>query len=122
VKAALGFLALIVCLPSFAEAQSLRCGGKLITEGTSQAEVAARCGQPTQIDRQTLYSEGGAAGLPGGPRPGNAAPLLPGIAGRSGSEVSGEVWTYNFGPSRLMERIRFENGIAVKIESLGYGF
>jgi len=41
---------------------------------------------------------------------------------RSGSEIPVEMWTYNFGPDRLMQRIRFENGVVVRIESLGYGF
>jgi hypothetical protein len=48
--------------------------------------------------------------------------VLPPIGVRAGQESLGEVWTYNFGPSRLMQRIRFENGVVVKIESLGYGF
>jgi hypothetical protein len=48
--------------------------------------------------------------------------LLPGVVRRSGSEIPVEVWTYNFGPDRFMQRIRFENGVIVRIESLGYGF
>ena len=75
---------------------------------TSQAEVAARCGQPTQIDRQTLYSEGGAAGLPGGPRPAAVR--------RCFRELPGDRVV------RFLERIHFENGVVVKIESLGCGF
>lgn len=120
-QSSMKFLALIRCLPLSAGAQSLRCGETLITEGTTQAEVAARCGQPAQIDRQALYSEG-AVGLPGGSAPGNGPGLLLGIVRRSGSEVSVEIWIYNFGPSRLMERIRFEDGVVAKIESLGYGY
>jgi hypothetical protein len=114
-------LALIACLPLSAGAQTLRCGETLITEGITQAEVAARCGQPTLIDHQTVYSEG-AAVLPGGPPPGIGVGLsLPGVVRRSGSESPVEMWTYNFGPDRLMQRIRFENGVVVRIESLGYG-
>jgi hypothetical protein len=37
-------------------------------------------------------------------------------------DVQVEIWTYNFGPNKLLQRIRFENGIVVKIDSLGYGF
>jgi hypothetical protein len=33
-----------------------------------------------------------------------------------------EVWIYNFGPNKLMQRIRFEDGVVVRIESLGYGY
>jgi hypothetical protein len=115
-------LALIASFPLSAGAQTLRCGETLISEGITQAEVAARCGQPTLIDHQTIYSEGAAA-LPGGPPPGDWVGLsLPGVVRRSGSEIPVEVWTYNFGPDRFMQRIRFENGVVVKVESLGYGF
>ena len=88
------------------------CGAKLITEGTTRAEVAARCGQPAQIDLQTMYSEADtvAGGVP---------PLY---RRRSSSEIPVEFWTYNFGSAALMKRIRFENGVAVRIDSLGYGF
>jgi hypothetical protein len=116
-----GALVLGACFPLAAAAESLRCGEALIGEGATQAEVAARCGQPSQINRQTLYSEGAAA-LPGGPPPAGGLPILPGAAGRSGSEAAVETWIYNFGPSRLMQSIRFENSVVVKIESLGYGF
>ena len=110
--------ALMVCFPLAALSQSLQCGEKWITNGTSQAEVVARCGQPTQIEREKLYGETGTALAP------TATPfgVLPPIGTRTSSETAVEVWTYNFGPSRLMQRIRFENGIVVKIESLDYGF
>jgi hypothetical protein len=46
-----------------------------------------------------------------------ATPLgvLPPIAARSATQTSIEIWTYNFGPTRLMQRIRFANGVVVKI-------
>jgi hypothetical protein len=117
-KSSIKIFALLACLPLSALGQSLQCGEKLITNGTSQAEVAARCGQPTQIEHQAIYGETGTALGPA------ATPLgvLPPIGVRAGAETPVEVWTYNFGPSRLMQRIRFENGVVVKIESLGYGF
>ncbi len=120
-RSAISGLVLLMCLPLSAAAGSLRCGEALISEGTTQAEVTARCGQPYQVNRQTLYGEGAAA-LPGGPLVGNGPPALPGLVARSGSETPVETWIYNFGPSRLMQSIRFENGVVVKIESLGYGF
>jgi hypothetical protein len=120
-RCAIGELVLVACFPLAAGAESLRCGEALISEGTTQAEVSVRCGQPSQINRQTLYSEGAAA-LPGGPPPAGGLPILPGAVARSGSEAAVETWIYNFGPSRLMQSIRFENGVVVKIESLGYGF
>ena len=126
-KSPIKVLALIACLPLSAGAQSLQCGQALIRVGTTKAEVSARCGQPAQAEHQSIYGES-ATGMPGGlaPRvPGGPLPpgaVLPGTGERSGTEIPIEVWTYNFGPSRLMQRIRFENGVVVKIESLGYGF
>lgn len=120
-------LALAICLPLSAGAGTLRCGEKLITNGTSQAEVAARCGQPTQIDHQETYGEQAGMVSPAAPPmralppTGPAGPIGP-IGGRSGTETRVEIWTYNFGPTRLMQRIRFEDGEVVQIESLGYGF
>ena len=113
-KSSIKIFALIAFLPLAAAAQSLRCGGRLITNGTSKEEVAARCGQPTQIEHQTTYEEAATAAPPMG--------VLPPIGARSGAETRVEVWTYNFGPSRFMQRIRFANGAVVTIESLGYGF
>jgi hypothetical protein len=117
-KSALRIFALLGCLPPVALSQSLQCGEKLITRGASQAEVAAQCGQPTQIEHQTLYDETGTAVGPA------ATPfgVIPPIGMRSAAQTPVELWTYNFGPTRLMQRIRFENGVVVKIESLGYGF
>jgi hypothetical protein len=117
-KCSIKIFALIACLPPLALGQSVRCGEKSITNGASEAEVAAQCGQPTQIEHQVIYGETGTAVGPA------ATPLgvLPPIGVRAVAEAPVEVWTYNFGPSRLMQRIRFENGVVVKIESLGYGF
>jgi uncharacterized protein DUF2845 len=117
-KSYIKILVLMVCLPLPALGQSLQCGDKLLTNGASQAEVAAGCGAPTQIEHQTIYGETGTAL---GPAP-TPLGVLPPIGVRASHERSVEVWTYNFGPNRLMQRIRFENGVVVKIESLGYGF
>jgi hypothetical protein len=119
VKTSIKLFTLLACLPLIALADTLRCGEKLITQGTTQSEVLARCGQPTQVERQTINNSAvspvGPAGLPGPAGP------PPGIA-RTETESSAEIWTYNFGPDRLMERIRLENGVVVRIDSAGYGF
>jgi Protein of unknown function (DUF2845) len=101
-------LAILGNIPSLAMA--IRCGSNIIDRGSSSAEVTAYCGPPAQVDRSTRYIGGGA--LPG----------QPGLIAGSAVEVQVEVWTYNFGPNMLMERIKFENGIAVQIDALGYGY
>lgn len=90
----------LALLPALALGQSLRCGSKLITEGMSQAKVAALCGQPAQVVHP----------------PGNDA-IVPGAY-----DAQEEIWTYNFGPNRLMQRIRFRNGVVAKIDAVGYGY
>jgi Protein of unknown function (DUF2845) len=93
-------MVILALLPQLALGQSMRCGSKLITEGTSQAKVAALCGEPAQV----LH-------------PAASDVVVPGA-----SDVVEEIWVYNFGPNKLMQRIRFRNGIVVSIGSVGYGY
>jgi hypothetical protein len=95
-------IVLLLFTPALATAQSMRCGSKIIDEGTDQVKVAALCGQPTLVERR--------------------GPLFNGQPLDGVSDIQVEVWTYNFGPNKFMQRIRFENGVVVKIDSLGYGF
>jgi len=38
------------------------------------------------------------------------------------SDVQEEIWTYNLGPNKLMQRIWFRNGIVANVDSVGYGY
>jgi hypothetical protein len=109
-KAAL-VLALLACLPASAWSQSFRCSERIISEGTTRAEVAGLCGDPAQIEHKSIFNTV-SAGVPG----------PSGLTAGTSVEVRVELWTYNFGPNKLMQRVRFEDGIVVHIESLGYGF
>jgi hypothetical protein len=98
----------VACIPALSMAQSLRCDGKIISQGSIRAQVAALCGDPAQVVQKSVYY-----------RP------LASVDYRANPitvEVQVEVWIYNFGPDRLMQRIRFEDGLVVRIESLGYGY
>jgi hypothetical protein len=103
----LGFLAVS---PAFAD--GMRCGTKLVGEGASRAEVAAKCGEPTDvIERRTVMRR----------------PVIwdygrPMYVGEDYVEVPVEVWLYNLGPNKLMRRITFEGGYVIEIETLGYGY
>ena len=101
-------LVLLACLPAMTLAQSLVCSNKVVGFGTTQAEVSALCGNPAQVDHKTIYNTVGTD-------TGN------GFAQRTG-DIQVDIWTYNFGPNKLMQRIRFEDGRVVEIKSLGYGF
>ena len=96
-------------LPAAASADSMRCGSQLVGEGDSIDEVLALCGEPAQrtrtwIARQPRFEFGGREV----PFPGR-------------EDVPVDVWTYDFGPSRLMRRVRFVAGKVESIDSLEHG-
>jgi hypothetical protein len=96
-------------LPAIATADSLRCGSQLVGDGDSIDEVLALCGEPTErtrtwIARQPRFEFGGREV----PFPGR-------------EDVPVDVWTYDFGPNRLIRRIRFVAGKVESIETLEHG-
>jgi len=112
-------LLLLTSGPAFA----FRCGSKLVTTGDHYSKVLKYCGEPIGVQERRIYREGRTR-----PRV-----LLEGPNGlrverevlayeRSYVEIAVEEWTYNFGPRRLMQLVRFENGFVAGTEELGYGF
>ena len=92
-----------------ARAEALRCGSKLITDGDTQEKVLQYCGEPvekkrTWITRQPRFEYGGQEI----PFPGS-------------EDVPVDLWTYDFGSSKLMRRIRFVAGKVDSIETLEHG-
>lgn len=105
-----GWIGLALLAP-VAEADSFRCGTRLIVEGSTRAELKRLCGEPTEIITHTLL------------RP----PLIwyygqPVRVAGGDIEIQVETWTYNLGPQKLMRRLRLEDGLVVEIETLGYGY
>jgi hypothetical protein len=98
-------IALIAACPQLGTAQSISCAGKIINEGVTKAEVAAACGTPTEV----------------GDRSGALKPAIGEVTPPSSDDGQVDVWTYNFGPTKLMQRIWFEDGRVKRVESLGYG-
>jgi hypothetical protein len=101
-------LFLLGLLPSVLMADSIRCGSRIITRGSSSAELTAFCGDPAQVTKSSSYV-GGVRGADG-------------VDYGTTGELVVEIWTYNFGPNQLMERVRIENGIVAQIDSMGYGY
>ena len=107
--AAIVVLGLLAASPAFA---SMRCGSKIIDEGVTRSEVAAKCGEPAEVvtlrsafRRPVIWTNG-----------------RPYFVGEDVIEVPIEAWIYNFGPNKLMRRVVFEAGVVVDIETLGYGY
>jgi hypothetical protein len=92
------FIALI-SVTAIAEGEAFRCGTKLVMEGDTSAEVAARCGSPTQVGNTFVT------------RPSAVTVAVP-VA----------TWLYNLGPNKLMVRLHIEGGTVVQIDTLGYGY
>lgn len=107
--AAIAALAFLAASPAFA---TMRCGTKLIDDGASRSEVAAKCGEPDDVvtmksvfRRPVIWSYG-----------------KPYFVGENYVEIPVESWIYNFGPNKLMRRVIFEGGYVTEIETLGYGY
>ena len=95
-----------------ATADTLRCGSRLVAEGDSAASLRKKCGEPVNIEKQDLVR---------GPyvwQDNRYRYVAPG----SPIEYRVELWTFNFGPKRLMARVRLEAGIVTEVKTLGYGY
>jgi hypothetical protein len=109
VSATLG--ALLLAVAATASADNMRCGSKLLGNGDPRAKVRQFCGEPTDIQtrsilRRPIFNFGGR--------------IL--SYGDGYVEVPVEIWTYNFGPYKLMRQVRFVDGLVEQIETLGYGY
>jgi hypothetical protein len=92
-------LAMVSTLNGYGWASDLemRCGTRLVSVGMHQGEVQALCGEPTS---SRSWQEGG---------------------WQSGT-VTIEEWSYNFGPERFQQFLKFKNGVLNSIESGSYGY
>ncbi len=95
----LRILSVILFLIISGQVHALRCGTKLIQIGDRKHEVIKYCGEPTFID----YFQ-------------RSAPFYPYYY-----QII-DVWTYNFGSSKFMQELYFENGRLIKINELDYGY
>jgi hypothetical protein len=94
------------------EADSMRCGNQLVRHGDSRSEVRAKCGEPVDVETRTILR-----------RPYyNYNGRVLHFDDNSFVEIPVEVWTYNFGPYKLMRRVQFVDGRIDEIETLGYGY
>jgi hypothetical protein len=94
-----------------AAADSFRCGTHLVSDGDSLDKVAALCGPPTDIQRREILR-----------RPIEWYRGHPYYTSYEPVPVPIEYWIYNLGPSKLMRRLRFEDGLLVDVETLGHGY
>lgn len=94
-----------------ARADGFSCGNRVVTDGMEASEVRAVCGEPAQITTKSILR-----------RPVVWRHGRPYYAGEGYVDVRVEIWLYNFGTTRLMRRLRFEDGVLQDVETLGYGY
>ena len=100
-------------------AHALRCGSKLVLEGMLESEVLVHCGEPAVV-RDLGYVV--RSFHPLGHRPPHGGVLFRYGLGNYYQEVLVTEYIYNFGPRKLMRRLRFEGGVLADVETLGYGY
>ncbi len=101
--------AALMLLPGVGFADSMRCGSRIVKDGDTIEKVLDVCGEPasrerTWIQRAPQYELGG------------TYYSFPGT-----EDVPVDLWTYDFGPNKLMRRVRFVDGLVVSIVELGKG-
>ena len=107
--------ALLAFAPPVALAgDTMRCGTRLVSSGDGKDKVRALCGEPTSVSF---------VGVQGAPRdyyyrgPYDYSYFTPGWL-----EVPVEVWTYNYGSSKLLRKLRFIGDELDEIWTDGYGY
>jgi hypothetical protein len=112
---------LLVCglLLASDPAHALRCGSKLVLKGMLESEVQAHCGEPSAV-RDLGYVV--RSFHPLAHRPPHGGVLFRYGPGNYYQEVQVTEYIYNFGPRKLMRRLRFESGVLTRVETIGYGY
>lgn len=103
-------LTLFLLLSSLNVSAAMRCGTVIVDVGDHKIDVLKKCGEPMLTERRTrivgqeLHHPGWTLDI------------------NQYEEIIIDEWTYNFGPYKLMQYLRFENGILKEIDDLGYGY
>jgi hypothetical protein len=98
---------------------ALRCGQYIISRGARQSEVQGKCGNPSNIEswekenvRRDFYKD----------IPAQSDEQLSQEPLFQREQIRVEEWEYNFGPTRFLYYLRFENGKLIKITIGDYGY
>lgn len=97
-------LCIALCLYAY-PAWALRCGSYLVRRGDHPYEVLSKCGEPAYVDHWVEYREVRFTSL--------------GIERARVVPITVEEWIYDFGRSRFLQLLHFENGVLIYSYSLG---
>lgn len=100
-------------------ADAFRCGSRIVQDGMHESEVLRLCGEPVSTRSLGFVTRGYSIGT--GVRHGR---LSVGDRARiwASEEVEVTEMVFNFGPRKLMRKLRFEGGVVVSIRTMGYGY
>lgn len=120
-KSALLVTGLLVALLASNDAHAFRCGSKIVRDGMHEQQVIAICGDPTTRRIIGTALRGYDVPIVSEPLPGLSGRRYPGY-GSYLQEVVITEFVYNFGPRKLMQKLLFEGGVLVEIDTIGYGY
>lgn len=110
----IGLLGASLALP----AHALRCGNQLVSVGDRKARVLRVCGEPESRDERIEYRS---TSYEACRRTGHDRFCVV-HEDEAHQPVRIEEWTYNFGTTRFMQLLEFENGVLKRLESMEYGY
>lgn len=116
------FITLLLFLLGGVSIAELRCGTKLVHEGDTKAQVIHKCGEPSFVESweeeriQRDYYDAPVFSTRTGEYNWYREPFL------VKELIRIEEWTYNFGSTRFIRFLRFENGVLRDISRGGYGY
>lgn len=139
----------LVILTFSYDSMALRCNSKIVSVGDSTYKFFSLCGEPDFVEKRTAFrkrsvterhiifdeyplKQTSKTGYDARRSASNRANSLNRInknpdehqleySAEEIEEVQIEEWIYDFGPHRLVQQIVFLNGVAIKINDLGYG-
>ena len=91
----------------------MRCGSRLVSVGDGKDKVRSICGDPSDI---SFVGSVGRRAFP------NFDPYDYSYFGPAWVELPVEIWTYNFGSTKLLRKMRFIGDELVEIRTAGYGY
>jgi hypothetical protein len=107
-----GLLGLLTAGAAPAE-DTLRCGSRLVNIGDGKDKVRTLCGEPSDV---AFAGTMGRRAYPGYDSYDYS------YIGPAWIELPVEIWTYNFGSSKLLRKLRFVGDELVEVRTDGYGY
>jgi hypothetical protein len=102
----------VAATPAAHAEDTMRCGTRIVSTGDGKDKVRVLCGEPTSISFAGLVSAPGYY----------TGPYDYSYFGPGWMELPVEIWTYNFGPTKLLRKLRFVGDELQEIVTSGYGY